>query len=68
MWNELEEIKWYFYKYELEENENEIRKVSLIVQSPADETWLIFLGTQINWIGEECCLKIKALNHGRRIN
>jgi hypothetical protein len=31
-------------KYELEENENKIGKVSLIVQSPADETLLIFLG------------------------
>ena len=48
-------------KYELEENENKIGKVSLIVQSPADKTLLIFLGTQgINWIGEECGLKIKA--------
>ena len=32
-------------KYELEENENKIGKLSLIVQSPADETLLIFLGT-----------------------
>ena len=68
-WKKLNDIFTNTGKDELEENENEIGKVSSIIQSPADKTLLIFLGTQgINWIGEECGLKIKALNHGRRIN
>ena len=68
-WKKLNDIFTNTGKEELEENENEIGKVSSIIQSPADKTLLIFLGTQgINWIGEECGLKIKALNHGRKIN
>jgi len=38
------------------------------LQSPVDASLLIFLGTHgINWIGEDCGRKIKALNHGRKI-
>jgi hypothetical protein len=60
-WKKLNDIFTNTGKDELEENENEIGKVSSIIQSPADKTLLIFLGTQgINWIGEECGLKIKA--------
>jgi Na+-transporting methylmalonyl-CoA/oxaloacetate decarboxylase gamma subunit len=45
-----------------------VGKVSRILQSPVDKHLLIFLGTHgINWIGEDCGRKIKALNHGRRI-
>ncbi len=68
-WKKLNDIFTNTGKDELEENEKEIGKVSSIIQSPADKTLLIFLGTQgINWIGEQCGLKVKALNHGRRIN
>jgi len=53
---------------ELEEHENEIGKVSRIIESPVDKSLLIFLGTHgINWIGEDCGRKVKALNHGRKI-
>jgi len=55
-------------KQELEEHEDEIGKVSRIIQSPVDSSLLIFLGTHgINWIGEDCGRKVKALNHGRKI-
>ncbi len=43
-WKKLNDIFINIGKYELEDNK--IGKVSLIVQSPADETLLIFLGTQ----------------------
>jgi hypothetical protein len=53
---------------ELEEHENEIGKVSRILESPIDKSLLILLGTHgINWIGEDCGRKVKALNHGRKI-
>ncbi|MCQ2819130.1 MAG: hypothetical protein MJ252_17850, partial [archaeon] len=68
-WKKLNDIFINTGKDELEENENEIGKVSQILQSPADKTLLIFLGTHgINWIGEDCGHKIKALNQGRKIN
>merc|ERR1712032_1062269 len=55
-------------KEQLDENENEIGRVSRILQSPVDKSLLIFLGTHgINWIGEDCGRRIKALNHGRKI-
>ena len=55
-------------KQELEENENEIGKVSRIVESPVDKSLVILLGTHgINWIGEDCGRRVKALNHGRKI-
>jgi hypothetical protein len=55
-------------KQELEENENEVGKVSRLLDSPVDKSLVIFLGTHgINWIGEDCGRKIKALNQGRKI-
>ena len=61
-WKKLNDIFTNTGKDELEENEKEIGKVSSIIQSPADNTLLIFLGTQgINWIGEECGLKGKSI-------
>jgi hypothetical protein len=45
-----------------------VGKVQRILQSPVDKHLLIFLGTHgINWVGEDCGRKIKALNHGRKI-
>jgi hypothetical protein len=39
-----------------------------MLQSPVDKSVMIFLGTHgINWLGEDCGRKIKALNHGRTI-
>ena len=64
----LNDVLTHTGKQELEDNENEIGKVSRIIESPVDKTLLIFLGTQgINWIGEDCGRKVKALNHGRKI-
>ena len=68
-WKKLNDIFTNTGKDELDENENEIGRVSTILQSPADKSLLIFLGTQgINWVGEDCGRRITALNHGRRIN
>ena len=68
-WKKLNDIFTNTGKDELDDNENEIGKVATILQSPADKTLLVFLGTQgINWVGEDCGRKITALNHGRRIN
>lgn len=64
----LNDILTHTGKEELEEKENEIGKVSKILESPVDKSLLIFLGTHgINWIGEDCGKKIKALNQGRKI-
>ena len=46
----------------------QVGSVSRIIQSPVDPNLLIFIGTHgINWIGEDCGRKIRALNHGRKI-
>jgi hypothetical protein len=64
----LNDVLMHTGKQELEENDNEIGKVSRILESPVDKSLLIFLGTHgINWIGEDCGRRVKALNHGRKI-
>jgi hypothetical protein len=64
----LNDVLMHTGKQELEENEKEIGKVSRILESPVDKSLLIFLGTHgINWTGEDCGRKVKALNHGRKI-
>jgi hypothetical protein len=64
----LNDILQHTGKQELEEQDNEIGKVSRIIESPVDKSLVIFLGTHgINWIGEDCGRKVRALNHGRKI-
>lgn len=67
-WKKLNDVLTHTGKEELEQSENDIGKVSKILESPVDKNMVIFLGTHgINWIGEDCGRKIKALNHGRNI-
>lgn len=68
-WRQLNDIMINTGKKELEENENEIGKVSELIQSPVDKNLVVFLGTHgINWISTDCGRTIKALNHGRKIH
>lgn len=67
-WKKLNDVLMHTGKAELEESETEIGQVSKIIESPVDKSLLIFLGSHgINWIGEDCGRKVKALNHGRKI-
>ena len=67
-WKKLNDVIMHTAKAELEESETEIGKVSRILESPVDKPLLIFLGSHgINWIGEDCGRKVRALNHGRKI-
>ena len=67
-WIKLSETFSNLAKDELSNNQKEEGLVTQIIQSPADKTLLIFLGTKgINWIGENCANNIRVLNHGRRI-
>lgn len=39
-----------------------------IVQSPADDDLVVFLGSNgVNWVSEDCGANIKALNSGKKI-
>ena len=69
MWKKLNDLITHTAKTELEDQENEIGKVSKILLSPVDKNLVIFLGTHgINWISHDCGRKnVKALNHGRKI-
>ena len=69
MWKKLNDLITHTAKTELEDQENEIGKVSKILLSPVDKNLVIFLGTHgINWISHDCVRKNdKALNHGRKI-
>ena len=68
-WKKMNDLFTNLGKEELEEKETEVGKVSSIIQSNADPTILILLGTKgINWIAKDCGNSIIALNHGRKIN
>ena len=68
-WKKMNDILTHTGKNELEDNENEIGKVSRLIESPLDKNLIIFLGTHgINWVSEDCGRKIKAMNHGRKIS
>ena len=67
-WRLLNDILLSKGKDELDPDENEIGKVAELIKSPVDKNMVIFLGTHgINWITEDCGRKVKALNHGRKI-
>lgn len=67
-WRMLNDILLTKGRDELEPEDNEIGRVTEIIKSPVDNNMVIFLGTHgINWITEDCGRKIKALNHGRKI-
>jgi hypothetical protein len=67
-YKKLNDVLTHTGKQELEESDNEIGKVSKILESPVDKSLVVFLGTHgINWVGEDCGRKIKALNHGRKV-
>ena len=67
-WKKLNDIMTNTGKDTLEENENEIGKVSQILMSPVDKNLVIFLGTHgINWVSHDCGRKVEAMNHGRKI-
>lgn len=68
-WKKLNDILINKAKDTLEQSDNEIGKVSEMIQSPVDNSLLIFLGTHgINWFTEDCGKKISALNNGRKIH
>jgi len=47
---------------------SKVGKVSSIMQSPADPSMFIFMGTKgINWITEDCGETITVLNTGRKL-
>lgn len=67
-WKKLNDIMTHTGQEQLEENDNEIGKVSEILMSPVDKNLVIFIGTHgINWVSKDCGRKIEALNHGRKI-
>jgi hypothetical protein len=68
MWRKMNDLITHTGKTELEDNENEIGKVSKILLSPVDKNLVIFLGTHgINWVSQDCGRNVKALNAGRKI-
>ena len=43
--------------------------VKKLIKSPADDSLVIFQGSEgINWVTEDCGVTIKAMNQGRNVN
>lgn len=53
----------------IEEGEQDIGKVKKMMQSPVDDSLVVFTGTHgVNWITEDCGANLRALNSGKRIH
>jgi len=53
----------------IEDGEQDIGKVKKMMQSPVDDSLVVFTGTHgVNWITEDCGANLRALNSGKRIH
>jgi hypothetical protein len=53
----------------LEESQTDIGQVNKMIQSPVDDSLVVFTGTNgINWITEDCGSNLRALNSGKKIH
>jgi hypothetical protein len=51
----------------LEESQTDIGQVSKMIQSPVDDSLVVFTGTNgINWVTEDCGSNLRALNSGKK--
>lgn len=53
----------------LEESQTDIGHVQKMIQSPVDDSLVVFTGTNgINWVTEDCGANLRALNSGKKIH
>lgn len=53
---------------QVKDDTQDIGLVHKMMQSPADDNYVVFLGTTgINWVSKDCGGEIGALNSGKRV-
>jgi len=51
------------------DQDQEIGYVSQMMQSPVDDSLVVFIGSHgINWVTEDCGVNVRGLNSGKKIH
>jgi len=67
-WKKLHSIMHQTGLSVIDDGQQDIGKVKKMMQSPVDDSLVVFTGTNgVNWVTEDCGANLRALNSGKRI-
>jgi photosystem II stability/assembly factor-like uncharacterized protein len=68
-WKKLHSIMTQTGMSVMDDGQSDIGKVKKMIQSPVDDSLVVFTGTNgINWVTEDCGANLRALNSGKKIH